>query len=186
MDVLLLSKKKKTSFTLGLVMVYLYKCPICAFRAMDRTKGCGSDNFIGRAFLSVSPSIGHLTETSLKMPYVHLPEREGGTAACTTTRIHTILPLFKKKVLERSHLLDQMHVFGAFRCVELSYWIIGFWVIIFSNHSTWKKDIKLFRQVFNMHTVHKFTDLHLHSASDLVDYDQLLVELLVPWGKIKV
>lgn len=55
MDVLLLSKKKKKHLSLeGLVMVYLYKCPICAFRAMDCTKECGSDNFISTAFLSVS------------------------------------------------------------------------------------------------------------------------------------
>lgn len=54
-------------------MVYLYKCPFCVFGEMDRTKGCGSDDFISTAFLSVSPSINHLTEAmSLKMFYRHL------------------------------------------------------------------------------------------------------------------
>lgn len=51
-------------------MVYLYKCPFCVFGEMDSTKGCGSDDFISTAFLSVSPSINHLTEAmSLKMSY---------------------------------------------------------------------------------------------------------------------
>lgn len=142
MDVLLLSKKKKKHLSLeGLVMVYLYKCPICAFRAMDCTKECGSDHFISTAFLSLSPSIGHLTETtSLKMSYVHLPEEEGGTVSCTTAEIHTIQPSFKRKVLERTHLLDQMHVFDVFHSVDLSYWMAGFWVIILKViRSTWKK-----------------------------------------------
>lgn len=134
-------KRKKHLSLEGLVMVYLYKCPICAFRAMDCTKGCGSDNFISTAFLSVSPSIGHLTETTLlKMSYIHLPEEEGCTASCTTAKIHTVQPLFKMVMLERSHLLDQMRVFDVFRCVDFSYWITGFWVIIFKViHSTWKK-----------------------------------------------
>lgn len=110
-----LKRKKKNIFHFeGLVTIYLYKCPICAFRAMGRTKGCGSDDFIRTAFLSVSPSIGHSTETtSLKISDVHLPEGEGGTAFRTTARIHPIQPLFKRKVHERSHLLDQKHVFDV-------------------------------------------------------------------------
>lgn len=56
----------------GPVMVYLYKCPFCVFGEMDSTKGCGSDDFISTAFLSVSPSISRLTEAmSLKMSYSH-------------------------------------------------------------------------------------------------------------------
>lgn len=136
-----LKRKKKTLSLEGLVMVYLYKCPIVAFRATDRTKGYGSDDFISTAFLSVSSSIGHLTETtSLKMSYVHLPEEEGGTASCTTAKIHTIQSSFKKKVFERSHLLDQMHVFDVFWCVDFSFWITGFWFVVFKVIcSTWKK-----------------------------------------------
>lgn len=151
-------------------MVYLYKCPICAFRAMDCTKECGSDNFISTAFLSVSPSIGHLAETtSLKMSYVHLPEEEGGTVSCTTAEIHTIQSLLKRKVLERSYLLDLMHVFDVFRGVDLNYWMTGFWVSILKViRSTWKKRQK-FCQVFNIHTVNKHTDLHFRKfAPDLI------------------
>lgn len=56
----------------GAVMVYLYKCLFCVFGEMDSTKGCGSDDFISTAFLSVSPSISRLTEAmSLKMSYRH-------------------------------------------------------------------------------------------------------------------
>lgn len=131
-------KRKKHLSLEGLVMVYLYKCPICAFRAMDRTKGCGSGDFISTAFLSVCPSIGHLTETSLKMSYVHHPGEEGGKACCTTAKIHTIQPLFKEKVLERNHLLDQIHVFDVFRCVDFSHWITG----SLSSRSTCKKKKK--------------------------------------------
>lgn len=59
-------------------MVYLYKCPICAFREMDHDKRCGSEDFISAAFLSVSP----LTETmSLNTPHVHLSEEYGRTAS---------------------------------------------------------------------------------------------------------
>lgn len=65
--------KKKSLFSLqGPVMVYLYKCPFCVFGEMDSTKGCGSDDFISTAFLSVSSSISRLTEAmSLKMSYRH-------------------------------------------------------------------------------------------------------------------
>lgn len=74
----LLKRKKKHLSLEGLVMVYLYKCPICAFREMDRDKRCGSGDFISTAFLSLSP----LTETmSLNMPHVHLPEGDGRPAS---------------------------------------------------------------------------------------------------------
>lgn len=54
MDAPLPSQKKKKPFSLqGPVMVYLYKCPFCVFGEMDSTKGCGSDDFISTAFLSV-------------------------------------------------------------------------------------------------------------------------------------
>lgn len=71
MDAPLPSEKNPVSLQ-GPVMVYLYKCPFCVFGEMNDTKGCGSDDFISTAFLSMSPSISHLTEAmSLKMSYRH-------------------------------------------------------------------------------------------------------------------
>lgn len=65
---LFLQKKKQPSFTSGTSLGLPVKCPFCVFGEMDSTKRCGSDNFIGSAFLSASPSIGRLTEAmSLKM-----------------------------------------------------------------------------------------------------------------------
>lgn len=78
---------------------------------MDRDKRCGSDDFISAAFLSVSP----LTETmSLNMPHVDLSEEDGRTASWSMAKIYTIKLRFNKKVVEKSHLLDQLHIFDAF------------------------------------------------------------------------
>lgn len=62
------------------------------------------------------------------MSYVHLPEEEGGIVSCTTAESHTIQSLLKRKVLERSYLLDLMHVFDVFswcRPQLLDDWFLG-------------------------------------------------------------
>ncbi len=79
-------------------MVYLYKCPFCVFGEMDSTKGCGSDDFISAAFLSVSPSISRLTEAmSLKMSYRHFhiefPEKKDAETADPYQGIHKKWPI---------------------------------------------------------------------------------------------